>query len=92
MSVWPLRFRELDGERFVFADDAGGFFFSDGAFLARYASAELTEGDAAFLHRQGHAFGEEGDLAHTAFSYRWAARAEPSAADGLSHPGPHAPL
>ncbi len=74
MNVWPLRFREFDDERLVFADDAGGYFFSDPAFLGRYATDRLSKSDAAFLHRQGHAFDEEGDLAHTSFSYRWAAR------------------
>ena len=40
MNVWPLRFRQThDGEVF-FADDAGGFFMSDRAFLARYAAEE----------------------------------------------------
>lgn len=74
MTVWPLRFREIGADRLIFADDAGGFFYSDGGFLERYAGGRLTAHDTAFLHRQGHAFTSEGDLAHTAFSYRWATR------------------
>lgn len=73
MKVWPLKFRELAGE-LLFADDSGGWFKSDAAFLDRYANDRLTEGDEQFLLANGHAYQRDGDLAHTAFAWRWAAR------------------
>lgn len=74
MNVWPLRFRPIDDSRILFSDDAGGFFRSDAAFLKRYASDSLSQADLRFLSRGGHAYGVEGDLAHTAFAYRWSQR------------------
>lgn len=73
MNVWPLRFRK-SVSAYLFSDDAGGFFRADEAFLERYVSDELTHLDADFLRHGGHAFGEAGDLAHTAFAYRWSQR------------------
>lgn len=73
MTVWPLKFRQRD-DAILFADDAGGFFRSDEAFLHRYAAGRLTDGDTAFLTTNGHVFDEEGDLDHTGFAYRWAGR------------------
>lgn len=73
MTVWSLRFREF-GKDLLFADDAGGFFRSDEAFLERYALDRLTVDDLAFLRSGGHAFEREGDLAHTAFAWRWSSR------------------
>ena len=73
MNLWPLRFREV-GERIFFADEAGGFFLSDHAFLDRYATETLHQADHDFLAANGHAFEREGDLAHTAFGFRWTAR------------------
>ena len=74
MNVWPLKFREIDDHRMFFADDAGGFFLSDHGFLHRYGKDLLTKRDLDFLHSSGHAYQREGDLAHTAFAYRWTAR------------------
>lgn len=73
MNVWPLRFRK-SGDAYLFSDDAGGFFRADEEFLERYVSDDLTPLDADFLRRGGHAFSEAGDLAHTAFAYRWSQR------------------
>ena len=72
-EIWPLRFREI-GERLFFADDAGGYFLSDPAFLERYAMGLLDQTDRDFLAENGHAFERENDLASTAFGFRWAAR------------------
>jgi His-Xaa-Ser system radical SAM maturase HxsB len=74
MNLWPLRFREFENGRFVLANDAGGFFTSDEDFISRYAAGRLTADDRAFLHREGHAFNEIGDLNFTGFAYRWTAR------------------
>lgn len=73
MRVWPLRFRELDGA-LLFADDAGGYFRSDEAFLERYVRDRLTPHDIVFLRSGGHLFDYPGDLAHTAFAWRWSSR------------------
>lgn len=73
MTVWPLRFREF-GDSLLFADDAGGFFRSDEAFLERYVHDRLSAGDLAFLQSGGHTFERAGDLAHTAFAWRWSSR------------------
>ena len=74
MNVWPLRFREIEEARLLFADDAGGYFISDRAFLERYASDALSDADRRFLLRRGHAYERSGDLPHTAFGWRFAAR------------------
>lgn len=71
--VWPLRFRQF-GDRFLFADDAGGMFLSDENFLHRYVSSRLTSDDLAFLLRGGHAYEQENDVHHTAFAWRWTQR------------------
>src|SRR5262245_49906324 len=74
MNVWPLKFREQADRTILFADDAGGFFVSDAAFLARYASGDLTPHDHAFLKAGGHGFDQDGDPAWVSFAYRWARR------------------
>ncbi|WP_245478151.1 MULTISPECIES: radical SAM protein [unclassified Mesorhizobium] len=74
MTVWPLKFRESGDGEFLFADDAGGFFFSDRSFLERYANGELSPADQSFLRGNGHAFEREGDPDWTAFTYRWTQR------------------
>lgn len=73
MRVWPLKFRQ-HGDAILFADDAGGFFRSDEAFLERYIHDRLTPSDLLFLRDNGHAFEEEGDLEHMSFAFRWAGR------------------
>jgi His-Xaa-Ser system radical SAM maturase HxsB len=73
MTVWPLKFRQRD-DAILFADDAGGFFRSDEAFLDRYATGRLTNDDSAFLAANGHVFDEADDLDYTGFAYRWAGR------------------
>lgn len=65
MKVWPLKFRELQGGSFVFADDAGGFFKAPQAFLDRYAIGTLNEDDDAFLLEGVHAYIREMDLPYT---------------------------
>ncbi len=74
MPVWPLKFREAPGGRLLFADDSGAFFQSSASFLDRYAQGQLLPEDERFLLDNGQAFGTEGDLAHTAFAYRWSRR------------------
>ena len=74
MTVWPLRFRKVEGGPLLFADDAGGFFVSDQQFLTRYANNSLTNRDQAFLLSNGHAFGDVGDPDYLAFAYRWTVR------------------
>lgn len=79
MKVWPLRFREAKDGLLVFADEAGGFFRSDDGFLLRYVQDRLTREDFSFLDAGGHTYDVEDDLAHTAFSARWARRNSGSA-------------
>jgi len=73
MRSWPLRFRETS-DRLLFTDDAGGWFRATEGFLERYAEDRLSPGDTAFLQSGGQIFGQVGDLAHTAFAWRWARR------------------
>ena len=73
MTVWPLRFRPMGDRQLFFSNDAGGFFISDDEFLSRYATDELT-GRHPLPRRAGLPFDQIGDLSHTAFAYRWAAR------------------
>ncbi|MGF9564696.1 His-Xaa-Ser system radical SAM maturase HxsB [Neorhizobium sp. BT27B] len=74
MTVFPLKFRHLDELGVLFADDAGGYFKSDEAFLERYATDDLNESDHSFLRRSGHSFDDASDLDFAAFSYRFAQR------------------
>ena len=74
MHAWPLKFRPVSADQYLFADDAGSFFKANGAFLDRYARNRLTQQDEKFLLEGGHAFQQVGDLAYTAFSYRWSRR------------------
>lgn len=74
MNTWPLRFRRLPGGPVLLADDAGGFFVSDQAFVDRYASGRLNADDLACLDEGGHTFHVTGDAAWTAFAYRWSKR------------------
>ncbi len=73
MKVWPLKFRDLVNGT-VLADDAGGWFVADRAFVDRYGQECLTDDDLAFLKDGGHAYEREGDLSHLAFAWRWSAR------------------
>lgn len=72
-NLWPLKFREVEGQT-LFADDAGGFFLSNRAFLERYVSGNLTNSDDAFLREAGHAYEVDGDTGYLSFAYRWARR------------------
>lgn len=83
MNIWPLKFREFADGDVLFADDAGGFFLSDGRFLERYALDTLNSADRAFLSIAGHAFSERGDADWTSFAYRWSQRQ--NRAGGLSY-------
>lgn len=73
MNVWPLRFRALSTD-FLFADDAGGWFVADEAFLERYVGNRLVDTDRRFLLDGGHAFFDEADLRYTSFAWRWSSR------------------
>ena len=61
------------------ADKAGGWFMASESFLARYASASLSEDDHAALLRRGHAFEREGDIHYTSYASRWAKPHRPQA-------------
>ncbi len=74
MPVVPLKFRPHTDELLIFADDAGGYFKSDHAFLHRYACGQLTSSDRAFLTANGHAYNSVGDLAFSGFEHRFAER------------------
>jgi His-Xaa-Ser system radical SAM maturase HxsB len=74
VTVFPLKFKPSDDGALFFADDAGGFFKSDLAFLRRYIEDRLNSNDERFLEENGHSFREADDLAYTGFAYRWANR------------------
>jgi His-Xaa-Ser system radical SAM maturase HxsB len=73
MTIFPLKFRAA-GRSILFADDAGGFFRSNEAFLNRYALDQLTADDHQFLDDNGHTYSEEDDLRFSSFAVRWARR------------------
>ena len=52
MTPRPLRFRPMDGDRFLAVNDAGRFFATDEAFLDRFAGDRLHAGDARFLEAE----------------------------------------
>jgi len=74
LLVAPLKFRIGNDGHVLFADDAGGYFKADEAFLDRYARDELSSSDLQFLKTNGHAFDELGDLAYLGFEHRFASR------------------
>jgi His-Xaa-Ser system radical SAM maturase HxsB len=74
MQVWPIKFRQIGSERYIYANDGGSSFFSDEEFLERYAFDRLTVGDEQFLLENGFAFKQEQDFYHTAALQRIAAR------------------
>ena len=74
MNVWPLRFREINDDAMIVADESGGWFRSDPAFVQRYACDELTDPDEKYLRSRGHAFKSKDDLSYQSFLYRFAKR------------------
>lgn len=74
MTVWPLKFRELNRGQLLFTDDAGGFFVGSHRFLERFANDDLSLADQLFLRNNGHAFAQEGDPDWMSFAYRWSRR------------------
>ena len=62
----PLRFRRLDGDTLVFADEAGRFFLGSNAFLARLSENAWSKTDEDFLTEQGLVLDDAG-LNETAF-------------------------
>jgi len=80
MNIWPLKFRQLTNDQFIFSDDTGQFFTADERFLERYATDTITKFDTAFLGEGGHTFERENDIGFTSFAYRWSARQKQSTA------------
>lgn len=74
MQIWPLRFRDLDDQRTILADDSGAYFLAESGFVDRYARDAITPPEERFLREKGHAFEWAGDLAHTGFLTRWSRR------------------
>ena len=74
MQVWPLRFRILNDNRIIVADESGAYFLADYNFIERYVRDALTPQERQFLREKGHAYERVGDLAHTGFLTRWARR------------------
>ena len=74
MNIWPLKFRDLGQSGYLVADDAGGFFRSDSAFIDRYASDSLTRPDQDYLAQNGHSFEHIFDTDYLSFAFRWARR------------------
>lgn len=83
MNVWPLQFRKLAEDDFLFTDDTGAFFRSSEVFLDRYVACNLSVKDQAALSLNGHSFGEIDDPAFIDFTSRWVQRINP--AKGLSY-------
>ncbi len=74
MSIAPLKFRPLQKDDILFADDSGAFFKSNERFLDRYALDRLTELDSEFLWQNGHAISQADEIEDIGFSFRWATR------------------
>ncbi len=79
MNIWPLRFRPVDENRYIFSDDTGRYFEASSMFLDRYVRSKLTAADEAFLARNGQSYSEIGDYQFTGYATRWAARINPAA-------------
>ncbi len=74
MNVWPLRFREYQAGKLVFANEGGSWFLSNENFLHRYGQNTLADTDKEFLTSHGHAYETEGDLTFRSFLYKYATR------------------
>ena len=77
-KVWPLQFRRLPDSKFIFTNDAGGYFKSSHNFLRRYIHSQLTTSDKTFLDKGGFSFDEVGDYKFTGYATRWAQRINPA--------------
>jgi His-Xaa-Ser system radical SAM maturase HxsB len=69
----PLRTHAL-GNTALCVSDAGQFFAANGAFLERLASDLLSDGDRAFLAREGHAVRSDDALGTASHAYNFAER------------------
>ena len=74
MNIFPLRFRKLDNDHIIVADESGSFFLAKDEFIERYVRGNLRYVEKQFLREKGHAFDHEGDLAHMGFLSRWSLR------------------
>ncbi len=74
MIDFPLKFREIATDRFVFANDAGDQFFGDEKFLDRYATENLTNRDWGFLNENGLAATDLKSFNGVSFLRRYALR------------------
>ena len=77
MTVFPLRFREIDTSTLLFSNEAGRVFTASPQFLRRYVYAEMTPEDAAFLERHGCAASTGDDLGFLGFMTTLADRLRP---------------
>lgn len=73
-ELFPLRFRRLDDENLIFANEAGGFFKAGNAFLERLGGELLNQKDQNYLDQQGMLSGNAGSLNETTFLHNLAGR------------------
>lgn len=74
MNIWPLQFRWLGGNQYLFSNDSGAFFRSNEGFFRRYFEGGLTEEDCHFLSKHDFSFAEAGDAAFWGHAFRWTRR------------------
>jgi His-Xaa-Ser system radical SAM maturase HxsB len=74
VRIAPLKFRALENDDILFADDSGAFFKSNESFLDRYAFGGLTDWDNKFLGQNGHTISQGDEIEDIGFSFRWATR------------------
>lgn len=78
MRIWPLQFRPITEEEFIFSDDTGSYFRAPREFLENYVKASLSEENKAFLEENGQSFDDVDDFKFTGFAARWASRLNPN--------------
>lgn len=72
-ELFPFRFSK-NGDRYLFSNDSGDFFFSKDEFLVRMVEGSLSDEDHDFLLETGFAYGAKGDFYWNSFSRRLSAR------------------
>lgn len=77
-EMLPLRFRRLDSDTLIFADEAGRFFTGNPDLAIRLVEGRLSERDKDYLKSRGMVIDCE-DVNETAFLHTLARRMEPPA-------------
>lgn len=72
--LFPLKFREFQGGKYIIANEAGDWVVSNRDFVQRVALDQLAKRDRAFLKDEGFAADDVDDFHTSGYLQRWAKR------------------